>query len=418
MDFHELANIFPMIPKEELEQLITDVKANGLIEPITLYQGKILDGRNRFIACQMAEVEPEFVPYNGNNPLTFVISKNIQRRHLSSSQRAAIAIDVLPMLEAEARERQLASLKQNLDSVTQFFGERNGRHSGEAAQQAADLFGTNRQYVSDAKKLKEDDPKIFEDIKNGKDTIPKAKKRNNRRKKREQAQEQRQTESESSIILHQANSLLLVPTLPDSSIPLVITDPPYNTTEYTWDNIGTDDEFILFTQQWLNAIRPKLTPNYHLFFFCDPDYVAPIEMLLRRDKWPLKSRIIWEYRNLVKGRDVADKFIENWQMCFHIGTHALNWSPDWDDKRFMVQNHATPQSNFTEGKYHPTQKPLSLIKLLVEIGSKSGEQVLDLFAGSGTTGIACMDLKRDCTLIEQEPDYCTVIEERLGIRRL
>lgn len=218
-----------------------------------------------------------------------------------------------------------------------------------------------------------------------------------------------------SITLHHADSLSLVPTLSDSSIALVVTDPPYNTTNNDWDMIGNDEDFIIFTQEWLNAIRPKLTPNYHLFFFCDPDYIAPIEMLLRRDKWPIKSRIIWEYRNLVKGRDVTDKFIENWQMCFHIGTHALNWSLDWDDRRFMVQQHATPQSNFNEGKFHPTQKPLSLIKLLVELGSKPGDMVLDLFAGSGTTGLACQEIKRDCILIEQSADYCKVIQERLGL---
>lgn len=220
-----------------------------------------------------------------------------------------------------------------------------------------------------------------------------------------------------NIILHCANSLLLVPTLPDSSIALVVTDPPYNTTGNHWDNIGTDEDFISFTRQWLEAVRPKLTPNYHLFFFCDPDYAAPVEMLLRHDGWPLKSRIIWEYRNLVKGRDVTDKFIENWQMCFHVGTHALNWPPDWDDRRFMVQHHATPQSNFNEGKFHPTQKPLSLIKLLVELGSAPDDTVLDLFSGSGTTGLACLELKRNCILIEQEVEYCTIIENRLGVKR-
>lgn len=234
----------------------------------------------------------------------------------------------------------------------------------------------------------------------------------------EQAREQVITLSESNITLHNTDSIVFVPTLTDSSIPLVITDPPYNTTEHAWDNVGSDEDFILFTQKWLNTIRPKLAPNYHLFFFCDPDYIAPIEMLLRRDRWPLKSRIIWEYRNLVKGRDVADKFIENWQMCFHIGTHALNWSLDWDDRRFMVQNHATPQSNFSEGKYHPTQKPLSLIKLFIEVGSKIGDLVLDPFAGSGTTGIACQELGRDCILIERDSGYCDVIEQRLGVKKI
>lgn len=226
-----------------------------------------------------------------------------------------------------------------------------------------------------------------------------------------------------TIILYNGDMLQIVPTLEDNSINLVVTDPPYNVKndtewegeEVEWDKLGTSEEFLLFTKSWLDIIKPKLKDNYHLFFFCDPDYSASIEMLLREDKWPLKSRIIWEYRNLVKGRDAEDRFIENWQMCFHIGNHPLNWSEEWDDKRFMVQQHATPQTNFDEGKHHPTQKPLSLIKILVEVGSKPGDMVIDPFAGSGTTGLACID--RDYILIERNEEYTNVIEERLGIVR-
>ncbi|MBA3571370.1 MAG: ParB N-terminal domain-containing protein, partial [Pyrinomonadaceae bacterium] len=162
------------------------------------------------------------------------------------------------------------------------------------------------------------------------------------------------------IKLYQADALQYLPTLPDKSIALVVTDPPYNTTEHEWDEKGTSSEFLAWTQEWLQILKPKLKDEFHLFVFCDPDYFAPIEMMLRADGWPIRSRIIWEYRNLVKGRDVTDKFIENYQVCLHCGTHALNWPPQWDDSRFMVQEFATPQSNFDEGRHHPTSKPVAL----------------------------------------------------------
>lgn len=220
------------------------------------------------------------------------------------------------------------------------------------------------------------------------------------------------------VKLYQDDALRRIPTLPDGSISLVVTDPPYNVTGHDWDKIGNDSEYVAWLQEWLKGLRPKLAPEHHLFIFCDPDYAAPIEMMMRGDGWPIKSRIIWEYRNLVQGRDVTDRFISNWQMCLHTGSHALNWPPKWDDSRFEVQQHATPQSNFAEGKLHPTAKPLSLIRHLVLVGSKPGDLVLDPFAGSGTTAQACSDVaQRRCILIEQADEYCTVIERRFGIRR-
>jgi hypothetical protein len=118
------------------------------------------------------------------------------------------------------------------------------------------------------------------------------------------------------------------------------------------------------------------------------------------------------------GRDVTDKFIENYQVCFHLGTHALNWGPKWDESRFMVQEFATPQSNFLEGRHHPTAKPVGLIKRLVEVGSKPGDVILDMFAGGGTTGEATSQVgQRSCILIEQDEEFCGVIERRLKIKR-
>lgn len=226
-------------------------------------------------------------------------------------------------------------------------------------------------------------------------------------------------ERATGIKLYRNDALQQIPTLEDGSIALVVTDPPYNVTGYEWDQFGTEGQYIDWLQEWLRLLRPKLAEAHHVFIFCDPDYAAPIEMMMRSNGWPIKSRIIWEYRNLVQGRDVTDRFISNWQMCLHTGSHALNWPPKWDDSRFEVQQHATPQSNFKEGKLHPSQKPLDLIRHLVEVGSKPGDLVLDPFAGSGTTGQACNEVKqRRCILIEQSDDYCTVIERRFGIQRV
>jgi len=91
MDFHPLAKLFPLIVGEAFKSLCDDIELHGLIHPIVTLDGAILDGRNRFLACQAVEVEPRFEPYTGDNPLAYVIASNLHRRHLTDSQRSMIA---------------------------------------------------------------------------------------------------------------------------------------------------------------------------------------------------------------------------------------------------------------------------------------------------------------------------------------
>src|SRR5580698_4551594 len=94
---HPFAALFPELPLEELMQLASDIKERGQLEPIILYKGLILDGRNRYSACQIAGVKPRTEEFNAKatkrSPEQFVLSRNLRRRHLSVGQRAAIALD-------------------------------------------------------------------------------------------------------------------------------------------------------------------------------------------------------------------------------------------------------------------------------------------------------------------------------------
>jgi ParB-like nuclease domain len=89
---HPDAAIFPMMDADELATLAADIKENGLKEPIVLgqYEGNevLVDGRNRHAACILAEVEPTFHTLNGEDVKAFIVSSNINRRHLNAGQRA------------------------------------------------------------------------------------------------------------------------------------------------------------------------------------------------------------------------------------------------------------------------------------------------------------------------------------------
>ena len=90
LDFHELANLLPMSGIEAFAKLCTDIKKYGLLEPITIWDGKIIDGRHRAMACQELGIEPKYVEYTGDDPVSFVLSKNLHRRHLTQSQLAML----------------------------------------------------------------------------------------------------------------------------------------------------------------------------------------------------------------------------------------------------------------------------------------------------------------------------------------
>jgi len=78
LSFQPLANVFPLIEGAEFDELAVDIKANGLHEPIVMFEDMILDGRKRYRACMAAGVEPIFTVYAGDDPAGYVISANLR----------------------------------------------------------------------------------------------------------------------------------------------------------------------------------------------------------------------------------------------------------------------------------------------------------------------------------------------------
>lgn len=167
-EVHPAALLFPMLPQDELKELSDDIKAHGLIHPIILFDKMILDGRNRLVACGMAGVGPYFRNLQGeHSPTEYVMAVNLKRRQLTPSQRATVAAAALPMLEAEAKERQ------SRKSVPEKIPEQS---KGDARDKAAKLANVNGRYVSDAKKIKAESPKLFMEVAEGEKTLSEAKK--------------------------------------------------------------------------------------------------------------------------------------------------------------------------------------------------------------------------------------------------
>ena len=156
--FHALANLFPLLDGDEFDALVADIRAYGLRQKIILFDGMILDGRNRYAACLEAGIEPRFEVFNGADPLAFVVSSNLARRHLSASQRAMVAAKLANMRQGERTDLKPPA---NLRKVSQ--------------SDAAKLLNVSDRSVSSAKAVYDQAvPELIEAVEKGEIAVSKA----------------------------------------------------------------------------------------------------------------------------------------------------------------------------------------------------------------------------------------------------
>lgn len=203
---HPIAAIFPMIPEQELGDLAASIAKHGQRDPIILLEGKILDGRNRYRACQLAKVEPAvrvFDPkQDGGSPLALVLDLNLTRRHLSTGQRAAIAasclkyeeeqkpkIEVLPdppkQEETNLAGGKIITPKKEEPKKEEPKPEAKKTTNKEAAAKA----GVSQRSLVTAKKIEKENPELFAKVQSGEITLNEAENEIERAKQKKQRQE-------------------------------------------------------------------------------------------------------------------------------------------------------------------------------------------------------------------------------------
>lgn len=170
MKNHPIADVWPMMDEAKLAELADDIRKNGQLVPVWLYEGKILDGRNRWAACKIAGVDPKTKEYTGDEPTAFAVSLNDRRRHMNKGALAAVAAELEPHFAADAKRRQ--ARKPKAEFVQEKIPE---QKRAQAREEAAKSVGVNDRYVSDAKKVKTEAPEVFERLKAGKITLQDAK---------------------------------------------------------------------------------------------------------------------------------------------------------------------------------------------------------------------------------------------------
>ena len=229
----------------------------------------------------------------------------------------------------------------------------------------------------------------------------------------------------------------------DKSVDLLIVDPPYNLTKNFHGNEfreSNTEEYISYLESWIEKVKPKLKDTASVYVCCDWKTAIPLGVVLKKH-FTIRNRITWERE---KGRGAKDNWKNSMEDIFYctvsknftfnleqvkqrkkvIAPYKEDGKPkDWEQTKDGKFRYTCP-SNFwgdisvpywsmAENTAHPTQKPEKLIAKLILASSNPNDLVLDIFAGSGTTGVVAKKLSRRYINIEQNPLYCAWGEYRL-----
>ena len=235
------------------------------------------------------------------------------------------------------------------------------------------------------------------------------------------------------LTLIQGDCLKVISKIPDGSIDIIVTDPPYMISREAkiarsrnplkrgkfkgkdisfmfgeWDIFESEEQYWDFIYSTLNHFKRLLRKGGHLLMFFDKFKITPLVEWCRKNDFVPRQPLYWLKANPVPmARKVsfmnAHEFIfwatkETTSRKFAIFHYELGQHPDYITCPIVPTN--------SHIKRHPTQKPVEVIKWLLKYLSNENDKVLDPFLGSGTTMQACLELNRNCIGIEISEDYC------------
>lgn len=185
-ELHPLCTLFPRVSGNEFETLCADIKENGLRNPIVIHDGMILDGGNRYRACVEIGIEPNYVEFDGGNIVSFVLSANLHRRHLSPGQQAAIVASAQDWAKAQSH----GGSRRGEDQAVTLPLEKAGNVTGlsTVADRAAQSGASDKtQRMAD--KVAKADPELSKQVAHGEISLPKALKKISPQKEQENHEE-------------------------------------------------------------------------------------------------------------------------------------------------------------------------------------------------------------------------------------
>jgi site-specific DNA-methyltransferase (adenine-specific) len=212
-------------------------------------------------------------------------------------------------------------------------------------------------------------------------------------------------------MIYHGDCLDIMPTLADKSVDMILTDPPYGmkyqsarrTATPQFDKIENDD-----TVDWLPVLLKEcwrvLKDDSHVYMFCNDYAISDFRRAFELAGFKAKRTLVWVKNNHTSG-DLHGDYGNKTEFIVYAqkGRRLLRGGRDTNVLSFNRVSHLQ----------HPTQKPVDLCEYLIGKSSNEGDTVLDPFAGSGTTGVACLNTGRKFILIEKDASYCEIIKNRI-----
>lgn len=414
-------NIYPEMQPDEFERLRTDIFTNGYDpkNPVWLFEGEIIDGWNRYKACQALGITPTFRTFEGStlDALQFLVRTN-NRRDLNSSQRAAIAVeaeDLIAVLKDEANKRMIEAGKHGGDggrgnvkeTPPSLMTEGLSRTQNETRTKLAQNFNTSAGYISEASRIKKENPQAFEAIKSGQKAITEVKKEEKQkefeRRKNEFISPPKDEKARLVIKCYNGDCVRLMQNTSLEKCSLLLSDPPYGMDfKSGWndfDKVNNDkigDTISILDQAFLEAKR-HLLPDAHIYIFGNPNEIENIKPLFCK-YFNLKNILIWDRE--VIGMGDLKTYGRSYDVVYFGYNEVwkdLNGTRDRDILRF---NRVSPGNLM-----HPTEKPLDILEYIIKKSTKPNEYIIDPFAGSCSTLKAAKNQFRNAYGFELEAKY-------------
>jgi 16S rRNA G966 N2-methylase RsmD len=398
---HPIADKFAMIEGDEFAELVESVRTSGLREPIKLdHTGTVLvDGRNRLRACEQAGVEPKFERLPESTDLVaYIIDVNIHRRHLTTGQRAMLALDILPAIEEQTPVGRPPKTSADLHS---FPEPKQPKSDSRSAAKAAKLTGTSGRAIGQAKRVAEHSPELAKQVATGEKSLDNAEKQVKREKAAQSEAKAREAVIDSTVadaagtdwrLLHGDFRERLLELEP-GSVDLIVTDPPYPA-EFLplWSDLSQVAARLLKPQGLLVAV----TGQIYL-----PEVLARLGEHLSYG-WSYCQSLTTGQQSRIMGRHV----LQSWKpwVAFSHGqwpSGRIDWHADMLDSTVAQKS-----------RYRWEQDPGHAV-LLLDALSDEGGLVLDPFTGTGSYGVAALSMGRRFIGVELDADRFASAAKRL-----
>ena len=235
------------------------------------------------------------------------------------------------------------------------------------------------------------------------------------------------------IDLMQGDCLELLKTIPDGSVDLILTDPPYGTTACKWDSV------IDFDLMW-EQLKRIIKPNGAIVLFGSEPFSSALRMSNIKQ---YKYDWVWDKRNSGSGLLAKRQPLKQHEIISVFSNGSHNYYPIMTKGKLRnKKSYGSKKDSFTgfieasndnyndlyypktiiefsnalqKGKVHPTQKPVALLEYLIKTYTQENETVLDFTMGSGSTGVACKNTNRSFIGIELDENYFNIARQRIGV---